>query len=259
MSTTALIGATGFVGSNLRRQRPFAHLFRSTTIGQIGQQQYDLVVCAAPSAVKWLANKHPEKDRAHVERLVADLEPVRARRFVLISTVDVYPDPVAVNEDTHIPAESGQPYGRHRRRLERWVQERFGSALVVRLPQMFGPGLKKNFVYDLMKDNALELTDRRSRLQFYDVERLWSDIEAALAAGLTLINLPVEPATTEELAREAFNVNFVNETDAGPVHYDMRSNRLQCLGRTSPYVMDRSEWFTRLRRFVSTERELHTT
>ena len=259
MSTTALIGATGFVGSNLRRQRPFTNLFRSATIGQVGQREYDLVVCAAPSAVKWLANKHPEQDRAHVERLVTDLESVRTRQFVLISTVDVYPDPVAVDEDTHIPTGSGQPYGRHRRTLERRVQERFGSALVVRLPQMFGPGLKKNFVYDLMHDTALELADRRSRLQFYDVERLWSDIAAALEAGLTLINLPVEPATTEELAREAFDVDFVNETDAGPVHYDMRSSRLQCLGRASPYVMDRAEWFARLRHFVSAEREHDTT
>ena len=254
MATTALIGATGFVGSNLRRQHSFSDLFRSTTIGRIGQREYDLVVCAAPSAVKWLANKHPEKDRVHVERLLADLEPVRTRRFVLISTVDVYPDPIGVDEDTPIPVNSGQAYGRHRRAIESRVREQFSAALVIRLPQLFGRGLKKNFIFDLLHDNALHLTDRRSILQFYDVGRLWADIEAALAADLRLVNLSVEPATTEQIARDVFGVDFTNETESGPVHYDLRSNRLRFLDRAGPYVMDRAEWFASLRTFVAAER-----
>jgi nucleoside-diphosphate-sugar epimerase len=255
MPTTALIGATGFVGGNLRRQRPFDDLFCSSTIGRVAGREYDLVVCAAPSAVKWLANKHPEKDRAHVDQLLKDLAPVRARQFVLISTVDVYPEPIAVDEDTPIPPEEGQPYGRHRRAIEAWVRDRFDSALIIRLPQLFGPGLKKNLIYDLIHDNALHLVDRRSRLQFYDVTRLWGDIDAALTARVRLINLPVEPATAQQIAREVFGIDFTNETTSGPVHYDMRSNRLHCLKRTGPYVMDRPEWFARLRAFVAEERE----
>jgi len=93
MSRSGLIGATGFVGSNLLRQRSFDARYHSANIGEIGNEVFDLVICAAPSAVKWLANKHPDKDRAHVDRLMADLEAVRTRRFVLISTVDVYPTP----------------------------------------------------------------------------------------------------------------------------------------------------------------------
>ena len=255
MSTTALIGGTGFLGGNLQRQRSFTDLFCSADIGRIGQREYDLVVCAAPSAVKWLANKHPEKDRAHIEQLLADLEPVRTRRFVLVSTVDVYPEPVGVDEDTPIPADSGQPYGRHRRAIETHVRTRFNSALIIRLPQLFGVGLKKNFVYDQLNGNALHLTDRRSVLQFYDAGHQWTDIDAALKAGVRLLNLPVEPATAEELAREVFGIDFTTETESGPVHYDVRSNRLGCLGRASPYVMDRAEWFARMLDFVIAERE----
>lgn len=255
MPTTALIGATGFVGGNLQRQRPFTDLFNAATIGQIGQREYDIVVCAAPSAVKWLANKHPENDRAHVEQLLVDLKRVRTRQFVLVSTVDVYPDPVGVDEDTPIPEGSGQPYGRHRRMIETQVREWFDTALIIRLPQLYGAGLKKNFVYDLMHDNALHLTDRRSRLQFYDLECLWSDIGAALEAGVQLVNLPVEPTTTQALAREVFGIDFTNEAESGPVHYDMRSNRLERLGHAGPYVMDKVSCFARLRDFVAAERE----
>ncbi len=44
---TALIGYTGFVGSNLLRMRPFSRLYRSTNIEAIACERFDLVVCAA--------------------------------------------------------------------------------------------------------------------------------------------------------------------------------------------------------------------
>jgi len=255
MSTCGLIGATGFVGGNLQRQRSFDACYHSVNIDEIGNELFDLVICAAPSAVKWLANKHPDDDRAHVDRLLADLETVRTRRFVLVSTVDVYPIPIAVDESTPIEPGAGQPYGRHRRDIELRVRELFENTLTVRLPQLFGPGLKKNFVYDLMYDNALHLIDHRSILQFYPVTRLSSDIDAALAAGREVVNLAVEPATTGLIARQVFDIDFDNETEHGPVHYDLRSNDLGFLGRSSPYVMDREAWFESMRQFVTAERE----
>ncbi len=37
--------------------------------------------------------------------------------------------------------------------------------------------------------NALAFTDSRSRYQFYNLGRLWQDIETARAAGLTTLHL----------------------------------------------------------------------
>jgi len=121
---------------------------------------------------------------------------------------------------------------------------------------LFGPGLKKNLVYDLMHDNALHLIDHRSILQFYDVQRLGSDIDATLHSDLDVVNLGVEPATTGAIAREVFGIDFDNETEHGPVHYDLRSRDLEFLGRSGPYVMDREEWFEAMRNFVALEREV---
>lgn len=249
----ALIGHTGFVGGSLLRQTTFSGTFNRANIASIGDcGAWDLVVCAAPSAVKWHANKFPEADRAHVGALIDALQAVRCDRFVLISTVDVYPEPRLVDEESRIDERDCMPYGLHRWQLENAVRQRFGAgALIVRLSQLFGPGLKKNFVYDLIWDNALHLMDHRSRLQFYDASRLWADLRASLDAGVDLINLAAEPLRCDDLAREVFNREFDNVTAAGPVSYDMRSCRLGAIGIEGPYVLQRQALLQALRRFAA--------
>ena len=89
----ALIGHTGFVGSNLRAHGSYSGFYNSKNIGDIAGREYDCVVCSGVSAVKWMANKNPEQDSADIKILLDCLDQVRAERFVLISTVDVYQSP----------------------------------------------------------------------------------------------------------------------------------------------------------------------
>src|SRR3954462_10163963 len=98
--TRALIGATGFVGGTLLRQSSFSDLYHSRNIDEIRGRSYDLVVCAGARAEKWKANQDPETDRAAIARLSRPLAEARRGVGVLISTIDVYPEPVAVDEDT---------------------------------------------------------------------------------------------------------------------------------------------------------------
>jgi hypothetical protein len=62
MAERALVGYTGFVGSNFMQQHSFTSLFNSKNINEIADQQFNLLVCAGVSAVKWLANQEPEND-----------------------------------------------------------------------------------------------------------------------------------------------------------------------------------------------------
>ena len=94
----ALIGHTGFVGGNLLRQGRYGDLYNSTNIGDIAGKSFELVVSAGCKAAKWIANQEPAADRAGIESLMRALERVRAERFVLISTIDVYPQPIEVDE-----------------------------------------------------------------------------------------------------------------------------------------------------------------
>ena len=115
MSRSGLIGHTGFVGGTLMRARDWDALYNSANITEIADESFDLLVCAGVSAVKWLANKDPEADRAGIKRLTDPLSTVRAREVVLISTIDVYPDPArGGDEGTVIDPAVNHPYGRHR-------------------------------------------------------------------------------------------------------------------------------------------------
>lgn len=145
-----LIGHTGFVGSNLVRQHPFAARFNSANVGELAGASFGTVVCAAAPGSMFEANRFPERDAARIDALIGQLDTIgSADRFVLVSTVAVLAGFAAEDEDT-TAFETATPYGVNRRRLEAFVAVRFPGALVIRLPALFGPGLKKNFLFDLM-------------------------------------------------------------------------------------------------------------
>jgi hypothetical protein len=58
--SSALIGHTGFVGGNLRRQGSYDELYNSKNIESIAERSFDLVVSAGAPAAKWIANREPE-------------------------------------------------------------------------------------------------------------------------------------------------------------------------------------------------------
>ncbi len=145
----AIIGATGFVGTNLVAAHDFSARFSSKNIVDIDGGRYDTVVCAAAPAAMWAANRDPKGDLANILTLIAHLERVTARNFVLVSTVAVLADPAAGLDETTDRFETVKAYGRNRRRLEEAVTDLFPRSHILRLPALFGLGLKKNFVFDI--------------------------------------------------------------------------------------------------------------
>ncbi len=250
----ALIGHTGFVGGNLLAQGRYSELFNSKNIDAIAGRSFELVVSAGCKAAKWIANKEPEADRAGVQSLMRALEHVRAERFVLISTIDVYPRPIEVDEREQPPLEGAQPYGKHRLELEHFVRARFPKALIVRLPGLFGMGLKKNAIYDFLHDNRLDLVHQDGQFQFYDLARIEADVQTALAAGLELVNFATEPVTTRELATQAFGREFHNQLPPPAPRYDFRTAHARVWGRTGPYLASRAEVLESIAAFVRRER-----
>ncbi len=164
------------MGGNLLGQARFEDTYNSSNVEAIEGRHYELIVCAGAPGAKWKANQDPEGDLASLDRLMTSLARASADHVVLISTVDVYPAPVGVDEETPIAEAESSPYGRHRLRLERFVRSRFSST-VVRLPGLFGSGLKKNVIYDFLNQNRLDAIHPESRYQFYPLARLWRDIE----------------------------------------------------------------------------------
>ena len=100
----ALIGYSGFVGSNLKKKIKFKKLYNSSNIHKIKEHFFEEVYCAAPHGVKFLSNKYPKKDKKIILKLISDLKNVRCKKFIHFSTVDVYPDQMGLNEDLALSA-----------------------------------------------------------------------------------------------------------------------------------------------------------
>ncbi|WP_141336625.1 NAD-dependent epimerase/dehydratase family protein [Paenibacillus sp. tmac-D7] len=251
---SALIGYTGFVGSTLTKQYQFDELYNSKNIEEIRGKSFKTVICAGAPAVKWKANQEPQQDLMNVNMLMSHLETIKADEFILISTVDVYKSPINVDESSEIHPYDVEPYGKHRYFLEQFVRNHFSNSFIIRLPGLFGEGLKKNFIYDLIHNNCLHLTHYQSVFQFYDLSRLWMDIQIIKERGINLVNFSTEPVSAEEVASNCFGLTFNNITEKPPVYYDMKSLHAGQFNDGQPYMMSKDEIFLKIRELVEMEK-----
>jgi nucleoside-diphosphate-sugar epimerase len=253
VNNDALIGYTGFVGGHLRRQCPFGRMFNSKNIHEMRGRHFPLLVCAGVSAVKWLANLEPEKDLAGIQSLLEVLETVTADEAVLISTVDVFAEPVGVDEDGDPYAGRNlPPYGRHRLMVESFFRARFPT-LVVRLPGLFGAGLKKNVIFDFIHGNNVRQINSHSVYQFYNLDNLHSDIMRSREAGLSLVHLATAPVSVRAVAQAAFGLDFTNGNEQNAARYDMQTKHAGLWGRKR-YLNTRKESLREIKDFVERER-----
>ena len=289
-----LVGSTGFVGGNLRAKHTFTAVCHSSDIAAQYGTQPDLCVYAGVPAAMFLANADPEADLEVMRTARENLRKIAPKSLVLISSIAVFADSRGRCEDD-APDTDGLPaYGRNRLQLEQWVREDFNDALIVRLPALYGAGLKKNFLFDLhtitpamlkpekynelagklslvktgytladngfyklngtadktaLKEffagndfNALAFTDSRSRYQFYNLGRLWQDIETARAAGLTMLHLCTPPISAAEVYTAVTGkADWTNELPKSPFDYDLRSRYAAVLGGSGDYLCTKEE------------------
>jgi dTDP-4-dehydrorhamnose reductase len=248
-----LIGHSGFVGSTLLKQSSFEALYRSTDIQEIRGKSFDSVVCAGAPAQKWIANSQPQADLDKIDGLIDHLKQVECRQFVLISTVDVFKQPIEVYESSLVEEEGLHPYGLHRRKLEKFVASHFPSHLIVRLPGLVGPGLRKNIIFDFLNNNNLSSVESRAIFQFYPMVNLWFDIETALKAELNLVHLTAEPISVREVALAGFAKDFAQELANKPALYDLRSEHAKLFSALSNYQYSKRETVQAIRSYAQSE------
>lgn len=299
----ALVGYTGFVGSNIYEAGNFDAVYNSRNIEEAFGTNPDLLIYAGLRAEKYLANNAPEKDMALIDEAYENIKKIGARKLVLISTIDVFKNPRGADENTVIDTDGLHPYGYDRYVLECKVRERYPDALIIRLPGLFGKNIKKNFIYDYinvipfmlkadkfneladsdprlndyyeLQDNgfykvnvsesdrdmlkerffalgfsALNFTDSRSIYQFYDLSRLWSDIQTALEAGLTLWHPATEPVSAAEVYEYLRGIPFVNELNGTPADYDYRTLYASLFGGRDGYIRSKAEVLGDIKKFV---------
>jgi hypothetical protein len=249
--TTALIGYTGFVGGFLAGGAPFDLLINRANLDELRGRHLDRVVCAGLPAAKWLANQDPGADEANMLRLCEVLQSITAERFTLISTIDVYPRTHDADEDFDCGTLPNHPYGRHRLAFESFVRQRLPHALIMRLPALFGPGLRKNVLFDLLNGHQLERINPDSRFQWYSLERLPDDIRVGEARGLRLANLFTEPVPTRIILERFFPGARVGSDPQPRTEYDLQTRHADLFGGRGRYRLGADAVLTDLGAFLA--------
>lgn len=148
----ALVGYTGFVGSNIyaAAKDEIKAIYNSKNIEEAFETNPDLLIYSGLRAEKYLANNAPEKDLELITQAKENIKKINPGKLVLISTIDVFKVPRNVDEASEIDIDNLQAYGYNRYLLELWAREKYPDALIIRLPGLFGKNIKKNFIYDFI-------------------------------------------------------------------------------------------------------------
>jgi hypothetical protein len=123
----------------------------------------------------------------------------------------------------------------------------------VRLPAIFGTGLRKNVIFDLLNDNRLERVNPDSRFQWYPLARLPQDLETVEASRLSLVNLFTEPVATRAILSSFFPEKKAGYEPDPPVSYDLRTRHGVTFGGDSRYVMRAEAVMSALDTFVGAQ------
>jgi len=251
---SALIGYSGFVGSNIALKYKFTNLYNSKNIKEILNKDFDLVVSAGVSGTKWKANDNPVKDLQKIKEFIKDIKTVKAKKFVLISTEDVYKNPYKVNEKTIINSRFIQPYGKNRLFLENALRNIFRKSLiVVRLPGLIGKNLKKNFIHDFINKEKYYLSNSDSLVQIYNLDYFWKDMKIVLKYSFPIINFSTEPVRIGQIIKYSFGINFINKDKEKYLNYDVRTIYGKYF-KKEKYLYNKQEVLNYIKEFVNKER-----
>ena len=243
-----LVGHTGFVGSTLKREFSYDLLFNSSNMDGLANLPDGCEIhLACLPAKKWVADANNSDDLSVVTSIFSKIIGRRYATVCLISTIDVYCHSPAGADEDHAPGFQFAGYGHNRRLFELLCSTLSCERLIVaRLPALFGRGLRKNLLYDLMKGHRVEFVNRNSRYQWYDMEDLGADISEILKSTQQsrTVNLFPEPIETREMMERVFG--FVCGSEGARLDYDFRTKH-----SASGYIRGRDEMLEKLRRFVA--------
>lgn len=213
----ALVGYTGFVGSNLYASGAFDAAYNSKNIEEAFGTNPELLVYAGVSAEKYIANCNPEKDFKVMEQAQDHIRRIHPKKLVLISTIDVFQKPSGVDEHSAVDTSGLSAYGYHRYLLECRVRENYPDALIVRLPALFGKNIKKNFIYDYVNVIPFRLNEEKLRELSEKVPLIGTCYEKQ-EQGFYQVNVP---DSKREGLKEAFRqagFSALNFTDSRSVY-----------------------------------------
>ena len=248
----AIVGYTGFVGSNLLQFYKFDYFYNSKNFHEAQNMEFDeLFFCGVP-AVKWHANKFPEEDNLVISNLKSILATIKVKKIILISTIDVYEyTDTKMNEDYTCDIFNNHTYGANRYLFEDFVKTNFTNYHIVRLPALFGKGLKKNIIYDLINNNQIHNISKNTLFQWYDLNWLKNDIDLIIQNNISICNLFTEPLSTLEII-QLFNFPIEDFKNKSKLVYDITTKYSNIFDSSAEgYIRDKTSVLHNLKLFLN--------
>lgn len=246
--TCLVLGGRGFVGSAIVRAAP-AWGWTATPAGRedvpgLTGSSWDLIINANGNSKKYLSDRDPAGDfDASVTSVARSLHHVTAKRYVFLSTVDVYPDtsnPAHNHETAPILPEHLSRYGHHKWLAEELVKFNAASWLILRMAGFVGTGLKKNPVYDLLTGTRLRVHPD-SAYQYQNTSTLADTVFDLVHRGLdrTVINVAGDGLITPREIAALIPDRHLSEPDPTlkPEHYEINIETLKSI-RNVPATRD---------------------
>lgn len=164
MTKVAIIGANGFVGKALTKAIQQSNNYEVVEVVRnnyeaIKQQQleFDIIIHSAMPSKRWWAANHPLEDFDATVRLTADiLYNWKFKKLALISSVSAR-------------LQTNHPYGRHKHTAEVLVSDYSSENIIFRLGGLYGEGLDKGVVFDMIEGNEVFMT-ADSAFNYIDTE-----------------------------------------------------------------------------------------
>lgn len=194
---TAVLGYTGFVGSNIVKQLNYnCDCYNTSNFELIKGRKYERVYCACIPGTKWIANKEPVKDLVNIAKIISVLDTIECEHFYLVSSQDCN----STLESDEIYTETPPTiYGLHRLQFEWFIKCRFPFARIMRIGCLFGDGLKKNIIYDLI-NNRIDHPISNTTYQLYCIDNILTDFEFMDSNNVSIMNRFSNPVWVSEIA-----------------------------------------------------------
>jgi UDP-glucose 4-epimerase len=151
-AVTEALAADGYAVTVLGRSSRTDPVTRATIVAALEQVPELVVHCAGSSSVA-LSVRDPEGERAKTvppfAELLAQLRAhAPAARLVLLSSAAVYGNAATVPTPETSPIAPLSPYGEDKVACEQLLRAHGGAAAIVRLFSVYGPGLRKQLLWD---------------------------------------------------------------------------------------------------------------
>jgi dTDP-4-dehydrorhamnose reductase len=216
-----IIGHTGLVGSHICASNSFSHYVNSRNIDDYVNRDLQAAVVTAGDARKWYAKDNPTEFEKAQDELFEKIASMNFRDIILISTTDVLDISSATEERVIDPLNIKTHYGKVKYKFEQDLGE-ICNLKIIRLPGLFGAGLKKNLIFDLINNSKITPMNPASTFQMFDLINIKSYLDLIIRKNIPLLHLAVEPTSVLDICTLFGRLDLI-DIKAPKFSYDMKS------------------------------------